>query len=860
MTSLAQRCLIGVVCLVVSNFAYSQVIKVSLPDTTDQTGASITIPIQVGELTNRNVLFYQTAIVFDENILRATGASTVGTLSESFSDPTVDTSVEGEILIAASGSTSLSGSGTLVNLFFDVLGQPGETTILRVVLIIFNTGIPPASGEDGKFTVVEPPAEADIKVAPTSHDFGDVFINSSASQSFVIANLGTVNLEVDATTLTGANANQFKIESGEAPLTIVPGDSQNLVVSFNPISLGAKTATLEITSNDPDQNILNLSLSGNGLPALEPDITVQPNQLEFGNVDLGSVSIIRITISNVGVGNLTVNSTNVSGANAGEFIIKGREAPFNIAPADSELFLISFQPESEGAKNAFIEILSNDPDEDTFSVPLDGIGVSNLEIMPRIATPEAGARVCGESALVAVVSVVTGGVPLFTINCEVNGIAGTRVGDMFMMNVPVAFGENSLVATCTIVDNIGAMDTASTAITVIREPLPSATLEITFPRADTVVCDDKIEIKALTKISSGTQPFKITCDINGFTFSPADTIISTNVALVAGENQIIASCTITDSCGFEVVASDTISVFSDPTPPVCDINFDNYPIITGQVSDMETGIAVFEIIVLENRTISIDSFEAGDKVVSFTLDKIDRDAPANFIFKAFNGAGCDVVCDPIDITIHPSNSAQSFLIPEEERYLYVQNHGLDRIQLQINQVEFNLVASANRNGSAGNAYFIPRNGPSYFDLVASLSEDDNEITLFSYGSAGSFANILITDILVDGEIISLDAIFSRELPEEFTLAQNYPNPFNPTTQIEFEVSNKFPEGVHIQLKIYNLLGKLVRVLIDEDRFPGHYEQNWDGKDLQDDPVSSGIYLYQLRAGDFIQTKRMVLLH
>jgi hypothetical protein len=166
------------------------------------------------------------------------------------------------------------------------------------------------------------------------------------------------------------------------------------------------------------------------------------------------------------------------------------------------------------------------------------------------------------------------------------------------------------------------------------------------------------------------------------------------------------------------------------------------------------------------------------------------------------------------------------------------------------------VTSAN---SEGNAYFIPRNGSSSFDLAASLSESDNEIALTSFGPAGSSADILFTDFLVEGEIIILDPRVSAKLPEEFNLAQNYPNPFNPSTRIQFDVSNQFPDGAHVQLEIYNLLGKLVRVLLDENRFPGNYEESWDGLDLQGNPVSSGIYFYHLRAGDFLQTKRMVLL-
>jgi flagellar hook assembly protein FlgD len=65
--------------------------------------------------------------------------------------------------------------------------------------------------------------------------------------------------------------------------------------------------------------------------------------------------------------------------------------------------------------------------------------------------------------------------------------------------------------------------------------------------------------------------------------------------------------------------------------------------------------------------------------------------------------------------------------------------------------------------------------------------------------------------------------------------------------------------VRVQLKIYNLLGELVRVIVDEHKFPGRYTVEWDGRNEFGEAVSSGIYLYQLVAGEFRETKRMVLL-
>lgn len=88
------------------------------------------------------------------------------------------------------------------------------------------------------------------------------------------------------------------------------------------------------------------------------------------------------------------------------------------------------------------------------------------------------------------------------------------------------------------------------------------------------------------------------------------------------------------------------------------------------------------------------------------------------------------------------------------------------------------------------------------------------------------------------------------LPKEFALHQNFPNPFNPTTQISFDL----PKAAHVQLRIYNSLGQLVTTLLDETRQAGAYTLTWDARN-----VSTGLYLYQIRAGSFVQTKKMLLM-
>jgi 5-hydroxyisourate hydrolase-like protein (transthyretin family) len=99
---------------------------------------------------------------------------------------------------------------------------------------------------------------------------------------------------------------------------------------------------------------------------------------------------------------------------------------------------------------------------------------------------------------------------------------------------------------------------------------------------------------------------------------------------------------------------------------------------------------------------------------------------------------------------------------------------------------------------------------------------------------------------------------NNEIPKEFRLYQNYPNPFNPTTKIKFQIplSRGVSEGrgVSTQLIIYDILGREVAILVNEQMKPGKYEVDFDGSNYP-----SGVYFYKLTAGDFKAVNKMILL-
>ncbi|MGA2668217.1 MAG: SBBP repeat-containing protein [Ignavibacteria bacterium] len=128
---------------------------------------------------------------------------------------------------------------------------------------------------------------------------------------------------------------------------------------------------------------------------------------------------------------------------------------------------------------------------------------------------------------------------------------------------------------------------------------------------------------------------------------------------------------------------------------------------------------------------------------------------------------------------------------------------------------------------------------------------DRARNIFVTGSDGDFVTIKYSQ---------LDAIkkISTVVPDNFYLSQNYPNPFNPSTKIKFDIPDfplvKGARGMSVRLSIYDLLGREITTLVNQQLKPGTYEVEFDGTDYP-----SGVYLYRLSAGDLSETKKLVLL-
>jgi photosystem II stability/assembly factor-like uncharacterized protein len=151
-------------------------------------------------------------------------------------------------------------------------------------------------------------------------------------------------------------------------------------------------------------------------------------------------------------------------------------------------------------------------------------------------------------------------------------------------------------------------------------------------------------------------------------------------------------------------------------------------------------------------------------------------------------------------------------------------------------------------------------GNTWVAMNSPLSQD-----VFVYVDAVKYSeNIYAWAITAAGRIMRLiDTAFvigvnnnQNQIPKEFVLYQNYPNPFNPTTRISFDIPpfTKGEQGGFVSLKVYDILGKVVGVLVDEKLNPGKYDVEFNAENL-----SSGVYFYKLETEGFTDVKKMLLI-
>jgi hypothetical protein len=137
--------------------------------------------------------------------------------------------------------------------------------------------------------------------------------------------------------------------------------------------------------------------------------------------------------------------------------------------------------------------------------------------------------------------------------------------------------------------------------------------------------------------------------------------------------------------------------------------------------------------------------------------------------------------------------------------------------------------------------------------INSIPLGDYILVVHRIGASSATRNVNLTMEGLTNVIFNLEEapfIISNNTPKEFELLQNYPNPFNPATTIKYSV----PVTGQVKMSVYNSMGQLVKELVNEVQTSGTYNVSFNGSDL-----ASGVYLYRLEAGNYLETKKMILV-
>ncbi len=207
---------------------------------------------------------------------------------------------------------------------------------------------------------------------PTDVNFNDQEIGTTSNQIPVtISNSGDGDLIITALDLTGPHHADFAVIAPVLPITIGPGASKDINLTFSPAAAGARTATLAITAND-SASPHSIALAGNGITI--PRFAVNPASLDFGNELVGNSGQRSLTITNSGTGDLVISSLAISGPNSAEFST-APGTPITVKAGENATVQVTFTPAGAGSRSATLAISHNAANSPN-SVALSGTGIA----------------------------------------------------------------------------------------------------------------------------------------------------------------------------------------------------------------------------------------------------------------------------------------------------------------------------------------------------------------------------------------------------------------------------------------------------------------------------------------------------
>src|SRR5215469_8655422 len=263
-----------------------------------------------------------------------------------------------------SGPTILApGGSTTVNAVF----APTTAGSLAGTITVSSTA--PNSPATISLSGTGAPSSVTVSANPTSLAFGNVNAGSSSTKSISLTNTGNANVTISHVTVGAKDVSETGVT---LPLTLTPGQTQTMNVSFSPTAAESVSGNITLTNSQGGNTVV--SVTGTGL---QPAINLTPSSAAFGNVAIGATNSQTIQISNMGNATLTITQAIVTGAG---FSTGGLSLPLSINPGQSSTFNVQFDPSGTGSVSGSISIASNASGSPSV-ITLSGTGIAATETL-----------------------------------------------------------------------------------------------------------------------------------------------------------------------------------------------------------------------------------------------------------------------------------------------------------------------------------------------------------------------------------------------------------------------------------------------------------------------------------------------
>jgi len=270
-----------------------------------------------------------------------------------------------------------------------------------------------------------------LSASASSLNFGNTLVGSSASQAIALTNTGTASVNLSQVAITGGG---FTVSGFTGAVTLAAGQSFSLTVNFAPATAGSATGSLSFVSSATNSPT-TISLSGNGV---QPQISVIPASVSFGNVTVGVTNTQMLTINNPGTANLSVTQASLTGTG---FSFSGLTLPLSVPPGGSSAFTVSFTPASASSLSGNLTMVNNTPNS-PLVVALAGTGVSPVaQLTASPVSLSFGSITTGANGTQSVTLANSGNSSVSVSQISISGAGFSAAG--FALPVTLAAGQSA---------------------------------------------------------------------------------------------------------------------------------------------------------------------------------------------------------------------------------------------------------------------------------------------------------------------------------------------------------------------------------------------------------------------------------